>query len=663
MKNFSKIIKYFYLTLFFITPLIFTLFNSELFEMPKMYFVYIITTLITFFHLINWINGNTPLFKKNFLNIFFLLFLVSQIICTLNSIDIHTSFFGYYSRLNGGLLSILCFFILYLFLPPYLDNKQKSNIINVSLISGLIVSLYGILEHFGIDKNLWVQDVQSRVFSTLGQPNWLAAYLCILLPLSLYKILNSPTKKLSTFYFLLSSSFYICLLFTKSKSGILATIISHVIFFVFTFFRKNSPKKLLIINYSLLIFLSLIISNPIKDIVFFTQLNAPAFGEPTINNLPSTVLITPSSDIRKIVWKGSLDLFKKFPILGTGVETFAYSYYWTRPLEHNLTSEWDFLYNKAHNEYLNYLATTGIIGFLPYIILILATLLILVKNYKNSTLEIRILSIALLSSYFSILITNGFGFSVVITSLYFFLIPALINNDIPNHPTKPHLRLKYFIPIISIIFIILVKNIIYSYMADIYFAKYESKNSHQEYQLAYQYISESVSLRPHEPNYLINFATAAAKMAILTKEQLYTNQAINYSSQAIKISPANINYYKQQAQIYFYLSTLNTQYFIQTVESMLQAINLAPTDAKIPYSLGQFLESAQLFDDAIRYYQQAVNLKSNYDHAYFAIGKIYYDQKKYDLAKKNLELTLQYAPTNIEAQKFLDEINNTNFIK
>ncbi|MDD4106379.1 MAG: O-antigen ligase family protein [Candidatus Shapirobacteria bacterium] len=656
MKNVSKIIKKLYLSLFLLTPLLFTFQNSELFEIPKMYFVYFITLLIVFLHLYNWINGSVPLYKKNFLNPFLLLFLISQIICTLTSIDIHTSFFGYYSRLNGGLLSIISYFLLYSCLIPYLDDKQKSDIINISLFSGLIVSLYGVLEHFGINKNLWVQDVQSRVFSTLGQPNWLAAYLAILLPLSIYKITSSSTKKLSTFYFLLSTFYYICLLFTKSKSGILATIISLAVFFIFIFFRKNSPKKLLIINYSLLIILSLIINNPIKDFIFPQKISSNLLK--IENSKTENLNITPSSDIRKIVWKGSIDLFKKFPLFGTGVETFAYSYYWTRPLEHNLTSEWDFLYNKAHNEYLNYLATTGLVGSLPYLVLTITVLFLLIKNsFRNPTLEIRNLSIALLSSYISILITNGFGFSVVVVSLYFFLFPALSGNQLSNHPTTPHPRHKYSIPLLFVIFIILTKNIISSYIADIYLAKFESSNSRQEYQLAYQHISKSIFFRPNDPNYLINLATAAAKMAVLTKEQTYIDQAINSSTQATKISPANINYLKQQAQVYYYLATIDTNYFIKTVESMLQASKLAPTDAKIPYSLGQFLESVELLDDAVYYYQKAVDLKPNYDHAYFALGKIYFDQKKYDLAKKNLDLNLLYTPTNIQAQEMLKKIN------
>ncbi len=650
MKTIDRIIKILYLILFSITPLIFTFFNSELFEIPKMYFIYLITITIVCLHLINWFSGNTHLLQKNFLNLPLLLFLISQIICTFTSIDIYTSFYGYSSRLNGGLLSVTSFSFLYWSILPYIDEKFKKDIINFSLLSGTIVAIYGILEHFGIDQNLWVQDVRSRVFSTLGQPNWLAAYLCILLPFSLYKSL----EKKSIIYDLSSITLFICLLFTKSKSGILASIISLSLFFLITFFKKNFPRKLLIIHCSLLIFLSLVINNPIKDLVL-PQKSKNLKSE----NLKSDILITPSGDIRKIVWQGSFDLFKKFPLVGTGVETFAYSYYWTRSSEHNLTSEWDFLYNKAHNEYLNFLATTGIVGTIPYLILIFTVLFFLIKNLiRNSTLDIRNLSLPILCSFISILITNAAGFSVVTVSLFFFLLPALISNEI-IYPNKPHLfkAQKIFIFITIFFFIWLVQKNISNYFADIFFAKSESSDSHQDYQSAYNQVSQSLDLSSNNPNYLIGHSTAAAKMAILTKDSNYINQATQSADRAINISPANINFWKQRAQIYFYLSSIDSNYFIKTVDSMLQASKLAPTDAKIYYSLGQFLESASLVDDAAFYYQKAVNLKPNYDHAYFALAKIYFDQKKYDQAKINLEQTIKYAPTNTDAQKLIDEIN------
>lgn len=118
---------------------------------------------------------------------------------------------------------------------------------------------------------------------------------------------------------------------------------------------------------------------------------------------------------------------KKY-IFGTGVETFAFAYYKYRPASHNLTSEWDYLYNKAHNEYLNFLTTSGIFGLGTHLLIIAIFLIIAIYSLKNNRLVLPkndvFLVIGLITAYIGIIITNFTGFSVVIINLYFYLIPA-----------------------------------------------------------------------------------------------------------------------------------------------------------------------------------------------------------------------------------------------
>lgn len=653
MKSFIKPIRFLFLVLFFFTPLIFTQSNSELFEFPKMYFVYLLTILITTFHLINVFQKIAPLHRKTFFDLPLILFLFSQSISTFYSIDPHTSFYGYYSRLNGGLLSLICYAFLYWVFCVYLDPKFKKQIINFSLLSGFLVSIYAIAQHFGIDKNWWIQDVQSRVFSTFGQPNWLAAYLCILLPFSIFNFLESKSFIHKSYFLLLTFSFYLSLLFTKSKSGLAAAAIS-VIIFIAIYLIQNIKKstKATIITSSFIIFifliLSLTINNPIKDYLFPLKLET----NNSVSEINNKLNITSSGNIRKIVWTGAIDLWKKFPVFGTGVETFAYSYYWTRPATHNLTSEWDYLYNKAHNEYINYLATTGTIGLITYLSIIITVLIVLFINHKSKFF------IPLISSYLTILVTNFAGFSVVNTSLFFFLLPTfLINNqDITfNKPNKTNLRLL-IIPLLIVSFFLTKKTILF-YLADISYSQSENYDSKNDYSTALSLVKLSYQYNPHEPLYGDKLATLYSKIALGTNNQDAINQAIKFSDLTVKTSPANVNFWKQRAQTYLYLSAIDSKYFAESITSLSKASLLAPTDAKIYYSIGQFLETANLPDKAIPYYQKAIELKSNYDYVYFALGKIYLAKKETQLAKENLEKTIQYSyPTNAEAEKLLKSL-------
>jgi len=589
MKPAGSLIKKLFLCLFFATPLIFTLFNSELFELPKMYFVYFVTILILTLHFYNYFLGFQPLIRRTRLSIPLFIFLLSQIVSTFFSADPHTSIFGYYSRLNGGLLSLISYFVLYQVLVVYVDEKFKKQIINTSLISGFLIASFGILEHFGIDQKYWVQDVQNRVFSTLGQPNWLAAYLCILICFSFCSIHN-------TYYLLLTTILTLCLIYTKSKSGIIAALIS----LPFCLNKKNFYYFFVVIAITAFFFLN-------KKI-------------PTAT--PTTLNITASSDIRKIVWQGALKLFSQHPLVGTGPETFAYTYYWVRPLSHNLTSEWEFLYNKAHNEYLNYLATTGVFGFLSYIAVILTSLYLLFKFP------------IFLAAYLSILITNFAGFSVVITSIYFFLLPALIETplDTTKHPTKNKLIL---IPLVLVSFL-LIKNIVSFYLADI---------AHNQ-----GYDSSAIALNPYEPLYF-------SQLALQYSQDGKINEALMNTNIAYRISPLNINILKERAQTFLYLAYKEPKYFNKALETLVQITKLAPTDAKTFQTIGQLYQAANLNDDAIIFFEKAIQLKSNYDDAHFALAKIYIDQKDFEKAKYHLNETLRIAPNNQEAKSLLSSLH------
>lgn len=612
-----------------------------------MYFVYGLTLIITTIHLINYLQGKVPLLRKSFLDIPLTLFIISQVVSTLFSINPHLSIFGYYSRLNGGLLSLITYSILYWILAIYINENLKQKIIHYSIISASLVSIYAILQHFGVDQHYWQQDVVARVFSTFGQPNWLAAYLCILLPIILHRLLNSKTNVLRITYYVLLTVFYLSLLFTKSRSGILAAIISLGLFGIYYFF-KNQNKKLLITVYGLLITLSLIINNPIKDQLFPQKLTSDNLKS---ENLRSDILITPSEDIRTIVWQGAISIWRQFPIFGTGPETFADAYYWVRPASHNLTSEWNFLYNKAHNEYLNYLATTGTFGFLSYLILILSIIYSLIRNLK---FEIR--NLAILSSIASILITNFAGFSIVTISLYFFLLPALVLEPLPPSQHKPPLFLKLFSVFLIINSSLLIISCLKYYLADISYAQAENYDRQQKYAQALQSINISLNYRPNEPTYLINHGTLLSKIALTTQDPKYIQSAIRSLEEATSISPFNLNLWKEKSQAYYYLSALDSDYYLLTIDSLTKATKLAPTDAISFYLLAQSYDRIKRYDEAIIFYQKAIELKPNYDHATFALGQVYFDQKKYQLAKPLFEKTLIIAPTNLEAKDYLARI-------
>ena len=656
-----RIITFSFFLLFFLVPLIMTPWNYELFEFNKMLLVYFLTIVIAASWLIQMIAERRFIFRRTFWDLPLIIFLLSQVLSFVFSIDRHTSFWGYYSRFNGGLLSTICYLLLYWAFVSNIDKKNTLRTIYFTLISSALVAVYGIAEHFGIDAHRWVQLVQIRVFSTIGQPNWLAAWLVALIPLTWGFLLNSKSKLQNLLYYSLFIILLLCFLYTKSRSGLLGLTVAFVAFWGLLFwFKRRTAKKILkpfLIITSLLVIFNLFILTPWQPKFLNFKSTTPQ-NPVAAQEIPTGG--TESGEIRKIVWQGALGIWRHHPVLGTGPETFAYSYYWYRPRAHNDVSEWDFLYNKAHNEYLNYMATTGTIGLAAYLFLIASSLFWALKKSRKAEL------LALFSGFLSILATNFFGFSVVSVSLFFFLYPAISFNLIKDKEEqtikkskKQQLKTPWpwlaFGGILLLAFYLLISTLKYWY-ADTRFALGEKLNKSSEANKAFPFLQKAITFRSSEPIYYdelslsaANLAVSAAKQEQATLSAQLVDLAITSSDRSLKISPYNLNFWKNRTRLFYSLAEIEEKYTQQALESLLMANKLAPTDAKIVYNLALVYAKLNQEETAIKTLEEAVNLKPNYDQARYALALFYEKKDEIDKAKEQLNYILEKINPSHEA--------------
>jgi len=719
-KTSQKAIIYSFYLLFFLTPLILTPWTFELFEYNKMTFVYGMTIIISTAWIIKMTARRKIEIRRTPLDPFLLLFFLSCLLSTIFSLHPYTSFWGYYSRSHGGLLSISSYLILYYAFTTIaprrcysLKNINKNNSSEVKqpdqrfpvsclyflLASAFLVSLYGILEHSGIDENWWVQDVRNRVFSTLGQPNWLGAFIDALIFIPLGLIIKEHQLKKKNFLILsalysLFFTLFLCLIFTNSKSAILAFFLCLPVFILLTAQRQNKSLKISLPLVCLILLIYLLIGQRsyqnlrslpswIKSFSTKTEKVVPP-SQPDLKYAPR---ISASSEIRRIVWQGALEIWKNYPLLGSGLETFAYSYYRFRPQEHNLLSEWDFLYNRAHNEFLNILACQGIVGLISYLGLIAGFLVWFFKLMKK-TLPLShspTFLFSFLCGYLSLLITNFFGFSVVITGLLFFFLPAfcfnLYSSQTPKRKSSPSFCLN--LPVISakdeagasklihfftFLFLFLAVYLLLflsrRWRGD-YFFNRGKKLYEADYLLpALTDLEKAISFSPQESLYHAQLAKTAAKMALVYDQLEATisaeispqlaSLAENEAALALQLNPQHLNFYKAQAEVFLALAYFDPEYQQKALATLREATKLAPTDAKLLYNLGLLLLEAGQTDLAIKEFKQAIKLKPNYRQAYFQLGQAYLQAEQPEEAKQSLKFILQHIdPQDEKAQKLL----------
>lgn len=596
-----------------------------------MMFVYLMTILIASTWVIkSYLNKKFEIAKTP-LDLPIILFLASQIISTIISINPHTSLWGYYSRFHGGLMSTISYITLFYALVTHFQGQGKAikNMYFCILSSAALISIYGILEHFGIDKDIWVQDVQNRIFSTLGQPNWLSAFLVALLPLSLFQITAKESLNHRLLHAGLSLLFLITIIFTKSQSGIAATAVVLLLFFIITCIQKK--KSLLILALIPAIALVLIFKgDSVRQTLSSLNKINPFFSDTlTIITEENKTRIggSDSMAIRRVVWEGAIKLGLKYPLFGTGVETFGYSYYWVRPAAHNLTSEADFLYNKAHNEYLNFLATTGFVGLASYLFLI-GSILYLFLNKKTDHDSLRF---PLLLGLISILITNYIGFSVVNVALFFFLFPAIYiatTNKGTLVSRKLHLDPTIAIIIILIISLWAVLGTRRSWLADIAYNK--GKASFEE-------AEKATKLNPHEPIYFAQLgniaslvttqlvapqiaklpATASADIKTQAQEYLdkYTSISLENINKAATLNPYSLNVLKSKAKTEITLAEINSKYLNEALNTLLNITKLSPTESSNFLNVGILYQNLSDKENAKAAFEKAIELRPDFQQA------------------------------------------------
>lgn len=663
-------------SLLVLVPLLFSPKSSELFEFPKMLLIYFGSSLLLFptiYRLKKVLKQKKSSFsqRRTLIRLVFAsfsVFFISQLLSTVFSIDRHVSVFGYYSRFNGGLLSLASYLIIFTSVFLFVDANQLKKLLKVVLFSGLFVALWGFPSHFGYDficllvlgkfnTSCWTSDFvpQLRMFSTIGQPNWFATYLLILIFLVIYYITigsNLLPKKFKQFdkYFLwiLFILFSVELVWTNSRSGILSYIVLVPSYFLLLFYRsqtllKKNFRRIWLVP--VIVFIAIFLTQAFPYLSRFY--NKIATSPPTSSkalvkpNEQNTTKVTASSDIRLLVWEGAFRLSRKYPVLGTGVETFAYSYHFTRPVEHNVTSEWNFTYNKAHNELLNYLATTGYVGLASYLLMFGAfTLpaLSLLLNKKSSQLDrtTQHFTLFYLISMLSVFIMNFFGFSTTLTSLFFYLLPALflvqlINEQNTNTDQSTNSMVKqltfnqlavYFMWILFV-FVYLLNY----FTADYNYARAREYKQIQDFDNAQFYNQKAIDIRM-EPTYLDQQAVLSANLATLEQIQhnnpqvkQLTEQAKKYNNLTLQISPQNVFYYKTRAKIYYLLSLNNIDkpdiafnYFQNALKALKQAAVLAPTDPTVPFTQASLVYN-QDPDKALELIHYSLKLKPDYTEA------------------------------------------------
>lgn len=690
-------------------PFFFTWVNEELFEFNKMLLVYGFTIVIALVWIWRMILQKKVLFERTYLDWPIWAFLISQVISTIFSIHPHTSFFGYYTRFNGGLLSTFSYITLYYALTSNLNKKQIKGLLFSIFLGALGVTLYAIPEHFGhspsclmiagdFGVDCWVQKVQERVFGTFGQPNWLAAYTILLLPVGVSLFVNRQVEqkkqlinqRLGLFAGGVALALLLTTIFTQSRSGFLGLGVAMIGWLVglgllfwrdYQFKPTGFPWSNTLKIFGLLTIIVVIFGSPytpkLANLLKSQPTSQPDVVEPA-QPVGNRLEIggTDSGEIRSIVWQGAVAVWRRYPIFGSGVETFAYSYYRDRPMAHNLVSEWDFLYNKAHNELLNYLATTGLVGLLTYLSLFgwfgyQVVRFLLKPDKKHQKMADKILVLGLTAGLVALFISNTLGFSTVMVAVLMFLFFAIFG--ILQKVEQPEVmtlqlnlvaRDKVALGLSTAVALFLLYQVINIWRADYLYTLGVRLLGAGQISQGGPLIEQAIKLRPDEELFYDKYATVLAQAAILfvdqkklPEAQSAAQSAIVMSNKALKLNPVHLNLYKTRIRLFSTLGSLDNELLEEALTTSLEAIKLSPTDPKLVFNLGLINQAMGDDEQALENYKRAIEMKPDYVQARKYLADFYLQRLEPMLAFEQLNEVLTYFPDDEETKQKIASIS------
>ncbi len=486
------------------------------------------------------------------------------------------------------LLQFLSYLAVFFVVLNYMDTLKKIKRLALAIIiCGFLYSFYGIIH--------WLA-IYNPDFSTFTNRDHFAAYVEMIIPLGIGYTLAEVSKTRKIIIVFMVSVITLALFLSLSRAGIISFSLGILI--LLALLKSKRPlKKGIGIVIALVLFLTL----------FLGVIGPGSLGE-QLKSLLSPLSVYQE---RLNLLKDSFKIVKDFPIFGTGLGTFGEIFQ-----KYNTSSK-QVTWNFAHNEPMQLLVETGVLGFLlVFFFLFNYSRKIIFLWFKRNSPYALYLTLGGMVGIFSISVHSlfDFVFHVPADALLFFIILALIYRSVylkepqtllplPNFNfSLPH-YLRFSLIIALVIPLIFIASLIFRrYQAEMVFDRIkeaqtaESLQALQNYKRALKEIDTAIAWNPLDSSYLGKKGNLLSGLAL--RDDL-KNELPNYADfisqnnllflaggsyrKAIDLNPTQADYHLKLGWIYSLLGDTKMM-----KEEFKKAMILDPQNNKIRSYINTF---------------------------------------------------------------------------
>lgn len=314
-------------------------------------------------HVINFFNHRLNLLKILFIFLFF------QLISALVSHDITTGILGDHQRRNG-FLTYASLSILLIYTALNFNKYSYTSFVKFILALSTVLGLYGLAQTLDKDFVDW-NNPYNNLILTVGNPNFASSLLAILGILLTAIVID---KYFGTIYRLTSAIililFIALMVFSNSIQGLVVYAVGASGLFGFYLYKKYGLNfQVIIYIFSLIICFSLAVLGTLQRGPF------------------QLFLYKESVSIRGYYWRAAIEMFKSNPIFGVGTDQYGTFFRMFREASYPLRYGFEITSSNAHNVYLQFFSTSGILVGASYVLLIALIFKCSVHNLRESRLE------------------------------------------------------------------------------------------------------------------------------------------------------------------------------------------------------------------------------------------------------------------------------------
>jgi O-antigen ligase/tetratricopeptide (TPR) repeat protein len=565
------------------------------------------------------------------------------------------SLFGDFERMGGvwAWLHLVLFFLLL----RTLRDEDWPWVLNAAVIVSLMVSIGAIIEH--ANRSVAASGEQLIVGSnaTIGNSGLLAAYLLLSVAIAAYLATTSVRYRL--LYIAAALIDGVGMMFGENRSSVIGLVIAIALAAtIYAILTANRRVRIVLpaiaVAFAVIVFGSAAIVRKFPDSAF--SRHAPA----VLDRLAATDP-TGQDESRTMQWRAAVAGFKDRPIFGFGPEN--HNLVWSAHFDPDIYAVDTDIYDRTHNQYLEVVATGGLLGIAAFAAIWIAIAVTLGRAFRSGRLTPAAFAV-LCSIQFAYATYLAFWFFDLNSTMLWILLAGLIASRgtvgsiviEPTHEgrvpvTKPALAVAVFALLVTA----LVWEVYVPLRADRALARIDSPSSGLVSTLGqYDFLARSHAHQTaHTPmimgQFLASLRPRLREIERDPEQRALVGRAINHTLDAfareIHRDSLNDRLYTHEAGVLMFAADFykSPAYRRQAIDALHAAIDLSPRRIEQRLALARIYMGENDFERAIVVLNDAVKSDPMLGAPRYELAIAYQGARKSDSALIMLQSSLRHG--------------------